>query len=108
MIMQEIVTNQLVIPFVMMETIMLLVNLMVETVVTNKEQQEFLGTIGVRLVMYNEIHKFQMSNFKFQISNSQFQKTHTQKFFFGLTLKDLFWLTQFVRFGCLEFGEIMP
>lgn len=70
MIMQEIVTNQLVIPFVMMETIMLLVNLMVETVVTNKEQQEFLGIIGVRLVIYNNIHKFQMSNFKFQIPNS--------------------------------------
>ena len=70
MIMQEIVTNQLVIPFVMMETIMLLVNLMVETVVTNKEQQEFLGIIFVRLVIYNNIHKFQMSNFKFQIPNS--------------------------------------
>ena len=90
MTMQEIVTNQLVIPFVMMETIMLLVNLMVETVVTNKEQEEFLGTIGVRLVIYNNIHKFQMSNLKFQIANSLFLKTHTKKSFFGLTLKDLF------------------
>ena len=69
MIMQEIVTNQLVIPFVMMETIMLLVNLMVETVVTNKEQQEFLGTIGVRLVTYSNIQKFQISSFKSQIPN---------------------------------------
>ena len=53
---QEIVTNQLVIPFVMMETIMWLVNLMVETVITNKEQEEFLGTIGVRLVIYSILH----------------------------------------------------
>ena len=86
MIMQEIVTNQLVIPFVMMETIMLLVNLMVETVVTNKEQQEFLGTIGVRLVMYNEIHKFQISNVKFQVSNFQFpipEDTHTKILFWS-------------------------